>query len=167
MESVEQNWDKVALLDLCDAVRASLGGNKALGPRVEELRGFLEAALRDEGRKNPTLDFLTIQYARLDKLLADILAYADGLRRSSLATELSLAFRVDISNAKSLRRAWRQRFREQYIMIDQRRAELLVQYGLRNIAFNNLALHELGKWQTEVTEPISESEGNLEFEPGQ
>lgn len=154
-------------MDLSNAVRASLGGNKALGPRVEELRGFLEAALQDEGRKHPTLDFFTIQYARLDKLLADILTYADSLRRSSLATELSLAFRVDISNAKSLRRAWRQRFRELYIMVDQRRTEQMVECDLQNVSFSYSSLLESGKWQTSVTEPVSEREANLEFEPGQ
>lgn len=164
---MDQSWDKYALLNISDSVRASIGGKKALGPQVEELRNFLDMALTDEARKNPTLNFSIIEYARLDKLLSDILDYANSLTHSRLATELSLTFRRDISNVKSVQRAWRQRFREQYIMIDQNRGEKLVEDQLKDIVFNDTFTHDLGKWQTEIFSPISELEGNLEFEPGQ
>lgn len=106
-------------------------------------------------------------HARLDKLLSEILAYADTLRRSSLATELSLVFQVDVSNAKNLRRAWRQRFREQYIIIDQQRSNALIQGQLKDVLFNIDAAPHLNTWKTEAFGPISNLEVNLQFEPGQ
>ncbi|RYP68221.1 hypothetical protein DL769_005561 [Monosporascus sp. CRB-8-3] len=165
-DSPKQIWDKEALLNLSDSVRASLQGERALGPKAEELRSFLETALKDEGRKHPTLDFNLIEYARLDKLLTEILAYAEALRRSTLASELSLAFRVDISNAKSLRRAWRRRFREQYFMLDQHRCAVLLDSRLKGVSFEKALGYDLGKWQTPASDPISELEVNLQFEPG-
>ncbi|RYO90614.1 hypothetical protein DL766_008184 [Monosporascus sp. MC13-8B] len=165
-DSSKQIWDKEALLNLSDSVRASLQGKRALGPKAEELRNFLETALKDEDRKHPTLDFDMIEYARLDKLLTELLAYAEALRRSTLASELSLAFRVDISNAKSLRRAWRRRFREQYFMLDQHRCAVLLDSRLRDVSFEKALGYDLGKWQTPASDPVSELEGNLQFEPG-
>ncbi|RYP56892.1 hypothetical protein DL771_011534 [Monosporascus sp. 5C6A] len=165
-DSSEQVWDKEALLSLSDSVRASLQGRRVLGPKAEELRSFLETASKDEERKHPTLDFDTIEYARLDKLLTEILAYVESLRHSTLASELSLAFRVDISNAKSLRRAWRRRFREQYFMLDQHRCAVLLDSRLKNVSFEKALGYDLGKWQTPDSDPVSELEGNLQFEPG-
>ncbi|RYP42971.1 hypothetical protein DL768_010149 [Monosporascus sp. mg162] len=164
--SSKQIWDREALLELSDSVRASIQGKRALGPKAEELRNFLETALKEEERKHPTLDFDMIEYARLDKLLAETLAYAESLKRSTLASELSLAFRVDISNAKSLRRAWRRRFREQYFMLDQHRCAVLLDSRLKDVSFETALGYDLGKWQTPASDPVSELEGNLQFEPG-
>ncbi|RYP41187.1 hypothetical protein DL767_001191 [Monosporascus sp. MG133] len=165
-DSSKQSWDKEALLNLSDSARASIQGKRALGPRAEELRNFLETALNDEERKHPTLDFDMIEYARLDKLLTEILAYAESLRRSTLASELSLAFRVDISNAKSLRHAWRRRFREQYFMLDHHRCAVLLDSRLKDVSFETALGYDLGKWRTPASDPVSELEGNLQFEPG-
>ncbi len=155
------------MLDLSDSVRASLESKKALGPEVQELRNFLDMALRDDERKNPTLEFDTIEYARLDKMLVALLSLKDSFRRSTLADDLSLSSRVDISKAKNLWRAWRRRFREHYIMIDQHRSETLLRTQLMGVYFHGSIAHESWKWQAEVYGPISELEGNLQFEPGQ
>ncbi|KAI3337509.1 PUA-like domain-containing protein [Xylariaceae sp. AK1471] len=165
-ELVDQN--PPALLDLSDSVRAGLRDNNIVGPDAEKLSSFLEAALKDEERKYPALDFETIEYARLDKLLAELLQFADTLKTSGLTPELLLRFRVDVSQAKSLRRSWRRRFREQFFMMDQHRCAILVEGGrLKDVSFNNSLEYDLGKWQTKkLTGPVSEVEGNLKFEPG-
>ncbi|KAI1212932.1 PUA-like domain-containing protein [Annulohypoxylon truncatum] len=77
------DYDRVALLDLSDSVRASLQHDKTIGPDYDKLSEFLEAALRDEELRHPGLDFETVEYARLDKLLAELLHHAGSLRIGS------------------------------------------------------------------------------------
>ncbi|KAI0603472.1 PUA-like domain-containing protein [Biscogniauxia sp. FL1348] len=166
-ETRELGWNQTTLLELSDSVRESLRHERTAGPDVERLSGFLEAVLKDEERKHPTLDFETIEYARLDKLLADMLHFAEIVKVSSLTADLPLRFRVDVSHAKGLRRVWRRRFREKFFMIDQHRCAVLVKGGrLKDVSFNNSLTYDLGKWQTKINIPISEVEGNLKFEPG-
>ncbi|KAI1191124.1 hypothetical protein F5B17DRAFT_348718 [Nemania serpens] len=167
-ELAESDWNRTKLLNLSDSVRARLRDGNVSGLGGERLSSFLEAALTDEERKHPTLDFETIEYARLDKLLAELLQSADTIKPSDLTPELLLRFRVNVSQAKSLRRLWRRRFREQYFMMDQHRCAILVEGGrLKDVSFNSSLDYDLGKWQTKkLTGPVSEVEANLEFEPG-
>ncbi|KAI1281455.1 hypothetical protein F5Y07DRAFT_412494 [Xylaria sp. FL0933] len=164
----EPNWDRRKLLDLSDSIRSGLREGNIFGPNAEKLSNFLEAALKDEEKRYPTLDFDTIEYARLDKLLSELLQFAETIKTSDLTPELQLRFRVDVSEAKSLRRIWRRRFREQFFMINQHRCAILVEGGrLKDVAFNSSLDYDLGKWQTKnMTGPVSEVEANLQFEPG-
>ncbi|KAK6949993.1 hypothetical protein Daesc_008316 [Daldinia eschscholtzii] len=174
-ERGELDWDRVALLELSDSVRTNLKHYRSVGPDTEKLSGFLEAALRDEEQQwgHPTLDIETIEYARLDKLVAEILQFAEKMKAAQGplivgASNFTLQFRVIISHAKNLWRAWRRRFREQYFMMDQYRCAALVKGGrLKDVSFNTSPAYNLGKWQTKVGDPISELEGDLQFDPGQ
>ncbi|KAJ3573168.1 hypothetical protein NPX13_g4795 [Xylaria arbuscula] len=161
-------WNRKNLLELSDSIRADLRDGNVFGPNAEKLSYFLEAALKDEERKYPSLDFETIEYARLDKLLAELLQFAENIKSSDLTPELLLRFRVDVSETKTLSRFWRRRFREQLFMINQHRCAILVEGGrLKDVAFNSSLDYDLGKWQTmKDTGPVSESEANLQFEPG-
>jgi len=183
-ESVEQEWDQAELLELSDSVRAGLRGNNndnvalalGVGPEADKLSSFLEAALNDEDRKYPTLDFETIEYARLDKMVDEILLFADTMGTSSssggglpASSEHLLRFRADVSLVKSLRRLWRRRFREHFFMMDQHRCAVLVDGGrLKDVSFSNSLEYDLGKWHTpKLAGPVSEVEGNQTFEAGQ
>lgn len=167
-DSGEIVWDKVALLNLSDSVRASLKYERGLGSDADKLSSFLEAALRDDERRYPTLDFETIEYAHLDKLLSEILQFAEMMKISNLSTDLPLRFRVDVAHCKKLRSIWRYRFREQYFMIDQLRCTVLVEGGqLKDVLFNASWTYDLAKWQGYEIDPVSELEGNLQFEAGQ
>ncbi|KAI1168602.1 hypothetical protein F5B18DRAFT_187334 [Nemania serpens] len=167
-ELAESDWNRTKLLLLSDSVRARLRDGNASGLCGERLSSFLDIVLKDEERKHPTLDFDIIEYARLDKLLSELLQFADTIKPSNLAPELLLRFRVNVSQAKGLRRLWRRRFREQYFMMDQHRCAVLVEGGrLKDVSFNSSLDYDLGKWQTKkLTGPVSEVEANLEFEPG-
>ncbi|KAI1313588.1 PUA-like domain-containing protein [Xylaria venustula] len=167
-ESAGPNWNRTKLLDLSDSIRLDLREGNVFGPNAEKLSSFLEVALKDEERRYPTIDFETIEYARLDKLLAELLQFADTMKISDLSPEVLLRFRVDASEAKSLRRLWRRRFREQFFMINQHRCAILVEGGrLKDVSFNSSLDYDLGKWQTKkMTSPVSEVEANLQFEPG-
>ncbi|KAI0902311.1 hypothetical protein F4806DRAFT_490783 [Annulohypoxylon nitens] len=81
-ESSEPDFDynRAALLELSDSVRASLQRDKTIGPDNDKLTEFLEAALRDEELRRPVLDLETVEYARLDKLVAELLQHAESLR---------------------------------------------------------------------------------------
>ncbi|KAI8962498.1 hypothetical protein F5Y11DRAFT_347482 [Daldinia sp. FL1419] len=178
VERGELDWDRVALLELSDSVRANLRHYKSLGPDTEKLCSFLEAALKDEEQQwgHPTLDIETIEHARLDKLLTEILQFVERMKgvpdpsmvTNAVTSTLPLRFRVIISHAKNLWRAWRRRFREQYFMMDQYRCAALVKGGrLKDVSFKSTSLaYDLGKWQTKVGDPMSELEGNLQFDPG-
>ncbi|KAI1134153.1 PUA-like domain-containing protein [Hypoxylon sp. FL0543] len=188
----ELDWDRDALLELSDQIRASLQRTKTAHPHADKLSAFLEAALRDSELRpgRPTLDFETIEYARLDKLVAEVLDLAEtvsvpsshnlhlvggagkgatGGERKEMeeAVPCLSRYRADMANAKALLRVWRRRFREPYFMMDQHRAALLVGEGrLKDVSFNSSLAYELGKWCTKVGPPISELEGNLQFDPG-
>ncbi|KAI0866753.1 hypothetical protein F4860DRAFT_454913 [Xylaria cubensis] len=168
-DSAAPHWNQAELLDLSDSIRAGLRGDHVFSPDTERLSGFLEAALEDEERRYPTLKFETIEYARLDKLLSEIVQFADTMKKLDLSPEFLLRFRVNVSQAKSLRRLWRRRFREQFFMMDKHRCAILVEGGrLKDVSFNSSLDYDLGKWQTMmVTGPVSEVEANLQFEPGQ
>ncbi|KAI0887355.1 uncharacterized protein GGS22DRAFT_186187 [Annulohypoxylon maeteangense] len=84
------DYDRGALLSLSDSVRASLQHHKTIGPDNEQLSAFLEAAQRDEELRRPALDFETVEYARLDKLLAELLHHADVLRMSTSSMSVGL-----------------------------------------------------------------------------
>ncbi|GAP89601.1 hypothetical protein SAMD00023353_3500080 [Rosellinia necatrix] len=167
-DSTGPDWDHMRLLDLSDCIRTGLRSGNVFGPDAEKLSNFLEAALKDEERKHPTLCLGTIEYARLDKLLLELLQFADMMKTSNLTPEFLLRFRVNVSQARNLRRIWRRRFREQFFMLDQHRCAVLVEGGrLKDVSFNSSLDYDLGKWQaTKVTDPISEVEASMQFEPG-
>lgn len=167
-ESAAPDWDRTQLLDLSDLIRTGLRHGNITSPDAGKISNFLETTLKDEERKCPTLDFATIEYARLDKLLAEILLFADTVKPSELTPEILLRLRVIVSQAKNLRRLWRRRFREQFFMLDQHRCAVLVDGGrLKDISFNSSLDYDLGKWQaTKASGPVSEVEANLQFEPG-
>ncbi|KAI1766341.1 hypothetical protein GGR53DRAFT_486373 [Hypoxylon sp. FL1150] len=170
------NWDRDVLLKLSDSVRASLRRDKIPGPDADELSVFLDAAWRyEEQRRYPVLDFKTIEYAHLDKLLAELLEFAETLKAgpgqatttatiTTVEDALPSRFRIDVINAESLSRIWRKRFRDQYFMIDQHRREALVTGGrLTEASFNDPLAYNRS---TKTDDPISELEGNLQFEAG-
>lgn len=171
----EVGWGEKSLLELSDSIRACLRHDGSGGPDIPRLSSFLVAAVQDEAQwGQPTLDLATIEHARLDKLLAELVHFGESLRaknphfRPVPAQELPLQLRIDVSNAKRLRRLWRRRFRERYFMMDQHRCAILVEGGrLKDVSFDNSLAYDLGKWLTKVGDPISELEGNLQFDPGQ
>ncbi|KAL0932012.1 uncharacterized protein CTRU02_212965 [Colletotrichum truncatum] len=161
--SVEPFPAKEELLDLCDSVRSSLRQERTLGPYADRIQSLMERALKEELRHTPTIDLETLQYARLDKVLADIL---DPVHRPS---PLPLRFRADMAVAESLQKMWRTRFREQYFSLDQARQRTLSIGGeMRDIRFTANGKDPLESWtvQNSCRDPISELEGNQQFEPG-
>ncbi|KAF9872629.1 hypothetical protein CkaCkLH20_09808 [Colletotrichum karsti] len=161
--SVEPLPTKEELLELCDSVRTCLSRERSLGPDADKIQSLLERALKDELRHTPSLDFETLQYARLDKLLSDIL---DPAHRPS---PIPLRFRADMAVAESLQKMWRTRFRDQYFSIDQvRQRSLSVGGEMRDISFTPEGQDPLESWTVQYScrEPVSELEGNQKFEPG-
>ncbi|KAI0383122.1 hypothetical protein F5Y04DRAFT_270178 [Hypomontagnella monticulosa] len=175
-------WDKDELLALSDSVRAQLRRQRKGGPDVQKLYKFLEVASRDEYRPRgrPTLDIETIEHARLDKLISDMLQLAEHMKLKLRAVATTQANRgdpragelppecaVNVARAKALRRAWRRRFRERYFMIDQHRYAVLVRCGrLRDLSFDGSLAYTSGSWHTRAKNPVPELEGNLDFDPG-
>lgn len=167
-DSADEPWDKAALLKLSDSVRASIRHDESLGPDASKLSAFLEAVIKDEERKHPTMSFDTIEHARLDKLLEELLHFSGLMKAASHKVELPLRFRVDIAHSKKLRVLWRHRFREQYVMIDQLRCAVMVKGGrLKEVSFTSAVAYDLGMWQTASSNLVGAEEGNQTFEPGQ
>ncbi|KXH34510.1 hypothetical protein CSIM01_00421, partial [Colletotrichum simmondsii] len=154
---------KEQLLELCDSVRTSLRHSKSLGPHADRIQSLLERALKDELNHTQSLDFETLQYARLDKLLTDVL---DPAHRPS---PLPLRFRADMALCESLQKMWRARFRDQYFSLDQvRQRSLSIGGEMRDIHFTASGMDPLESWavSNSCRDPISELEGNQQFEPG-
>ncbi|KAF6842807.1 hypothetical protein CMUS01_02733 [Colletotrichum musicola] len=160
--SVEPFPTSEELLELCDSVRASLRQDKTLGPEADRIQNLLERALKEELRHTPTLDFETLQYARLDKLLADILDPANR------PTPLPLRFRADMAVAESLQKMWRARFRDQYFSIDDfRQRSMSIGGEMRDITFTSAGKDPLESWAVQNDRgSISELEVNQQIEPG-
>jgi hypothetical protein len=149
-------------------VREAIVYNECVGPDAGKLSWFLEAVLKDEECKHPTMDFDTIRHARLDKLLDELLYFSLLMEQASYTAELPLRFRVDVAHSKRLRVIWRRRFREQYAMINQLRCAVMVKGGrLKDVSFTSAVTYNLGMWQTSMSNLVSEAEGNQQFEPGQ
>lgn len=152
--------DNDLLLDLSDSVRAGLGDRRILGPRWEEAMGFLTAVLKDETSGSSMIDFGTIQNARLDKLLSDIIN--PGNRPSPLPTR----FRDDVIMVEKLQRQWRARFKELYFTVDQDRYLILSRTGrLRDVEMSSSSQMDQRLWTTRTFETLSEFEGN-QFDVG-
>ncbi|KXH67619.1 hypothetical protein CSAL01_12272 [Colletotrichum salicis] len=154
---------KEQLLELCDSVRTSLRHSKSLGPHADRIQSLLERALKDELNHTQSLDFETLQYARLDKLLGDVLNPAHR------PLPLPLRFRADMALCESLQKMWRARFRDQYFSLDQvRQRSLSIGGEMRDIHFTASGMDPLESWAVSNTcrDPISELEGNQQFEPG-
>ncbi|KAH6661107.1 hypothetical protein BKA67DRAFT_654247 [Truncatella angustata] len=164
----ETEWDKSALQDLSNSIRASIRHDESIGPDTSKLSVFLEIVLKDEERRHPTMGFETIEHARLDKLLDELIQFAGLMKAASCSVELPLRFRVDIAHCKKLRVLWRHRFREQYALIDQFRCALMVKGGrLKQGSSSSDMIYDLGLWQTDtMTNLVGEVEGNQQFEAG-
>lgn len=162
-------------MDLSDRVRYFIKHEKTLEPENTNLKHVLEDAIKDEMYTDPALTFACIEYARLDKLVQEVMEFARLLKDTNYANSLHLGYWVMVAQvdklqdlASKLQNAWRQRFLEQYLFIDNYRANDLLMVGrLREVSFNNDLTYELGKWETKESNPISELEGRLQFEAGQ
>ncbi|KAM0462835.1 hypothetical protein ACHAPV_003660 [Trichoderma viride] len=150
------------LLELSDDIRAHLLEGASLGDSAEIIKRTVRELVRDESGAIPVLGFATIQNARLDKLLSDMLTLG---HQQAL---LSPRSRVDTLMAERLQRFWMARFREKYFNIDQIRHQNLSKTGrLKDIMFNDEATDSWDLWQAEGTETLSGFESNLQFKPGQ
>ncbi|KPM41515.1 hypothetical protein AK830_g5019 [Neonectria ditissima] len=153
--------DDHLLLDLCDSVRTSLGDRRSLDPRWEEAMEFLAAVFRDETDDSPLIEFTTIQNARLDKLLSEI------INQENHPKPAPTNFRDDVLLAERLQRVWRTRYMAKYFAIDQDRYHSLPKTGrLRDVVFNSASNNSQGRWRAKTFEALSELEGNLQFEAG-
>lgn len=150
------------LLELSDDIRAHLLEGVSLGDSAEIVKRTLRELVRDESGAMPALDFVTIQNARLDKLLSDMLTL--GHQQASLHPRS----RVDTLMAERLQRLWMARFREKYFNIDQIRHQSLSKTGrLKDVMFNDTATDSWNLWQAEDCKTLSGLESNLQFKPGQ
>lgn len=114
------------------------------------------------------ITFATIQEARLDKLLTDMMRAYDremtAVPLGGTATETGLG--SEIETASSLQRYWESRFKSQYIGIDKYRYDDLMSGSLKDVVWSTLASDSLGVWAPKEAHEISEVEGNTTFVPG-
>ncbi|PTB67298.1 hypothetical protein BBK36DRAFT_1167704 [Trichoderma citrinoviride] len=139
------------LLDLSDEIRSHLLEDASLGPRAEMVKRVLRELVRDEGAAIPVVSLATIQNARLDKLLSDILTLGHQQASASLRPRLNIAM------AERLQRSWVARFREDFFNIDQTRQEDLSKSS---------RLKDVELWKAAKCKTVSGLEWNLQFKPG-
>lgn len=143
-------------------MRASLREEKTLGTRAEEVVEFLRAVEKNECEDLSAITLSTIEAARLDKLLGDIL-YLENRQ-----LQMPFQSRDHIVLAEKLHRKWIARFRGEYFNIDQTRLTNLSKNGrLKDVEFNNATTDDSQLWVSKKVEALSELEGNQQFEPGQ
>lgn len=111
-------WDPIILLELSNAVRATLKTAEIPGRDLDALEKLLEVMLADEQSPQPT-DLGVISISRFDKLLEALI----GCDTKYLTEEAKLA--AIISKASSLQHKWQQRFRASYFSIDEDRLKSL------------------------------------------
>ncbi|KAK7430053.1 hypothetical protein QQZ08_003444 [Neonectria magnoliae] len=123
--------------------------------------GFLAAVLRGETNNVPMIEFTTIQNARLDKLLSEI------INPDNHPKPAPTNLRDEVLLAERLQRRWRTRYLEKYFTIDQDRYHSLTKTGrLRDVVINSASDNSQGRWRAKTFEALSEVEGNLQFEAG-
>lgn len=149
------------LLDFSDEIRSHLLEDHSLGPWAETVKRVFRKLLRDEGAALPAVSFATIQNARLDKLLSDILTLGHQQVSSRLRPRLNIAI------AERLQRSWMARFREEFFNIDQTRQEDLSKSSrLKDVVFNKKAANGWELWKAAKCKTVSGLEWNLQFKPG-
>jgi len=117
-----------ALLRLSDAARRSMASAGRLdgldASLLERLAIFTRAALLDERCGMPSIKFVTVKNARLDKLLAQILDLAKHKNASPTALDI-------IAQANELQLEWYRRFNVDYFSINKTRMEELEDCGAK------------------------------------
>ncbi|UKZ80605.1 hypothetical protein TrVFT333_008367 [Trichoderma virens FT-333] len=162
LDSRNKRLDDAKLLELSDDIRSHLVQDASLGPRAGVVKRALRELVRDESSAIPAIGFATIQNARLDKLLSDILTLGHQQASSHLRP------RIDTDMAERLQRLWMARFREKYFNVDQTRHQNLSNTGtLKDVVFNNITSDGWELWQAKECRTLSELEWNLQFKPGQ
>lgn len=174
------DWNIPKLLGLSDSIRATLAeGRKLSFSDLEDLNFVLDMMIVDKldheaPSKAPTattqkITFPTIQRARLDKLLTDVLrAYereTTSINMHGLVVETGLGPEVEF--ASSLQKHWQSRFNLEYFTIEKYRFDSLIAESLKDVTFSAVASDGLGVWVPKETKEISEAEGNTQFTPGQ
>lgn len=151
------------LQNLCDDVRSSLGEEKELGARRDELMQILVNAVNSECDGVPTISLDKVNNAHLDKLLYDM------LDASNRPDSIPAQFRADLCVAESLQRRWRLLFGDAYSGLDDERCARLTAPGgrLENMVFNEAARNNHEWWQAKKSENLSECEGDATFIEGQ
>lgn len=167
-------WNVSKLLELSDTVRAALDDGEDLKPtELADLALVLgmmvsyemdDAKLSKVERASHKIDILSIQRARLDKLLADMMRADDKAAKPGnkfAATGLW----PEIEIARSLQKSWRERFKIEYLSLDRRRCDDLIAGGLCEMLFSSKSGGR-EDWSQE-TVGLSEKEGMTHFLPGQ
>ncbi|KAL7937568.1 PUA-like domain-containing protein [Trichoderma chlorosporum] len=138
LDSRNKRLDEPKLLELSDDIRSYIVEDASLGPRAGVVKRALRELARDEISAIPAMDFATIQNARLDKLISDMLTL--GHQQVSL----HLRPHIDIAVAERLQRLWMARFRDKYFNIDQIRHLSLSKTGILKDWLNLACAHRDG-----------------------
>ncbi|KAK7717636.1 hypothetical protein SLS64_003131 [Diaporthe eres] len=109
---------------------------------------------------SPKITFSTIQTARLDKLLGDIIYVFEIESSSARAPIADVGLGSEIEKVQSLQKHWRARFKSKYFALDQYRLEHLFSNALREVSFSAIASDGLGIWSPKdpITHQLSEAE---------
>lgn len=116
------------------------------------------------------VSFLTLQTARLDKLLVDMLrAYERETTSVNMHGDVvETGLGSEIETASSLQKYWQSRFKAEYFVIEKYRYDSLMTGRLQDVSFSAVASDGLGVWAPpKDAVEVSEAEGNMKFIPGQ
>lgn len=131
------------LLQLCDEVRASLRDENTLGPRAKALTRLLKDLLHAERSGEPGIDLVTIKYAHLDKLIAE-LHHPDHVPQPLAEHEHDHPHAVV---AESLEKYWQKRFRAGWFELDDARLKALSVGRLKDIDYCEPHKDALERWR--------------------
>ncbi|KAI3401275.1 hypothetical protein diail_11981 [Diaporthe ilicicola] len=135
---------------------------------VDEIDDKVASKALTTGQANQKITLSTIQYTRLDKLLADIIHMyeIEGNPVTPLVAEKRPG--SELETAQSLQKYWRTRFKSEYFALDKYRLDNLFSNALRDVSFSSVASEGLGVWlPKEALElELSEAEVNLHYTPG-
>ncbi|KAF7955462.1 uncharacterized protein EAE97_000721 [Botrytis byssoidea] len=131
---------------------------------INEIR-TLESLIDDLLDEGPSLEFEVITYARLDKIVDEILQH---VRNNFLSQGAS--FRQIMRKAQKLREKWIETFGDRFHTMDDERLRFMKESGcLRDIELQTTAkISELygPTWKIRRAATFSEKEANENFEPG-
>ncbi|KAF5879737.1 uncharacterized protein Bfra_006944 [Botrytis fragariae] len=148
-------------LEKSDFIRKEL--RKPVFP-VNEIR-TLESLIDDLLDEGPSLEFEVITYARLDKIVEEILQH---VRNNFLSQGPS--FKQIMRKAQKLREQWIETFGDRFHTMDDERLKFMKKSGcLRDIELQTTS--EISKldgpaWKVRRAATFSEKEANENFEPG-
>lgn len=149
------------MLDFSNSVRKCIATTGTFGHETERLYQWLNTMMMEAAEGPHRLEFQLIKYAHLDKMVENIVEFKS--RPPTLPfEELKM-----VEMASDLLRYWRDRFKDNYFLLDRQRQKVVMDDLLRGLIFEAPTPDNPSGWSSVEDRFMSERDAENAFHEGQ